>query len=256
MYYNEEIYLIENKIGDKNHHFEQYIKTYKIEPSHLGYIANYPIAKEGFETHTWRDLYIHLSNNIPNEENALWMAYLKYIKDVCSIFITDKPMNLQGMFSLYTFYRCLDEVFIFDTYAFRSALYDSLRDTNGGGNFLYTLRDGVMGKYFSVKLKKCHVKEAWGWLGVYFEREDPVICLGFCNREGWGKPIFNIINSDPFAIPEGTFASEPYEEDGAYWFDFKKYDEFDSLDLDGQIGLLRDFFKEAIMAVYNFKINS
>ncbi|MEY8607369.1 hypothetical protein E5360_09875 [Muribaculum intestinale] len=255
-YYKDETYLIENKIGDKNHHFEQYVKTFKIEPAHLGYIANYPIAKDGFQTHTWRELFLHLSKNVPEGEKELWTAYLEYIKDVCCIFITEKPMNLQGMFSLYTFYRCLDDVFVFDNDAFSSALYDSLKDTNGGGNFLCTPRDGVMGKYFSLKLKKCHVKKSWGWLGVYFDRMDPVICLGFCNREDWGKPVFNILNRDPDAIPEGNYASKPYEEDGAYWFDFKKNELFNDLDLDGQVKMLREFFQEAIMAVYNAKIKS
>ncbi len=113
-----------------------------------------------------------------------------------------------------------------------------------------------MGKYFSLKLKKCHVKKSWGWLGVYFDRMDPVICLGFCNREDWGKPVFNILNRDPDAIPEGNYASKPYEEDGAYWFDFKKNELFNDLDLDGQVKMLREFFQEAIMAVYNAKIKS
>lgn len=255
-YHNDETYLIENKIGDKNHHFEQYVKTFKIEPSHLGYIANYPIVKDGFDTHTWRELYFYLNKRVPDEEKQLWEAYLEYIKDVCCIFISHNPMNLQGMFSLYTFYRCLDDVFVFDNKVFTSSLYDSLKDTNGGGNFLCTPRDGVMGKYFYLKLKKCYVSDSYGWLGVYFEREDPVICLGFCNRDGWGKPVFNVINKNPDTIPEGDFATAPYEEDGAYWFDFKKNDEFNALELEDQIKLLRSFFEEVIMSVYNIKTQS
>lgn len=222
----------------------------------MGYIANYPIAKDGFDTHTWRELYYYVSKHVPNDEKQLWEAYLEYIKDVCCIFIPHNPMNLQGMYSLYTFYRCLDDVFVFDNEAFTSSLYDSLKNTNGGGNFLYSPRDGVMGKYFQLKLKKCYVSETWGWLGVYFDREDPVICLGFCNRDGWGKPIFNIINRKPDAISEGDFATAPYEEDGAYWFDFKKNEDFNTLELDGQIELLRSFFKEVVMSVYNIKTQS
>ena len=69
-------------------------------------------------------------------------------------------------------------------------------------------------------------------------------------------PLFNIININTDAIPEGNYASKPYEEDGAYWFDFKKNELFNTLDLNGQIKILRDFFQEVIMAIYSAKIKS
>lgn len=246
-------YLIENKIGDKNHHFEQYVKAYKIEPSQLGYIANYPIKKEGFNTRTWKELYLHLKDNIPVDEQPLWDAYLEYVKDVCYIYLPTKPMNLNGMTSLYTFYRGLDDVFAINRVEFESSLYDSRKDTKGGGNNYGSPRDGIMGKYFELKFKGIRINKTWGWMGVYFEREDPLTCIGFRYEEGWGKPVYSFLSQQEEGIPKGKLSTAPYEEDGAYWFDFKVPKNFDTISLDKQMKLLKDFFEEVVLSIYNAK---
>ena len=99
------VFLIECKIWDRNHHFEQYTKQFKIPNEQLGYITNYPMLKEGFSVRTWTELYIYIKNRIPKEEESLWNGYLEYLQEVCQIFIPKQAMNLDGMFSLYTFYR-------------------------------------------------------------------------------------------------------------------------------------------------------
>ena len=157
------------------------------------------------------------------------------------------------MFSLYTFYRSLDEVVSVVNDSFTSCLYNSLKDTNHGGNFLCEPRDGVMGKYFEVKFKNVKIKKSWGWLGVYFDRENPVICLGFCNREGWGKPVYSLLSPNLEDLSETIISSAPYEEDGAIWFDFKKYEEFEKASLDNQVGLLKEFFVDVIQTIKSQK---
>ena len=254
--YDGETYLIENKIGDKNHHFEQYIKTFKIDPSHLGYIANYPIAKEGFITHTWKDFYLYLQLIVPDEEASLWNAYLNYVKDVCYIYNPTKAMNLNGMNSLYTFIRCLEDVFAVDREEFTSELYSNRKDTKSGGNFLCRPLDGVMGKYFGLTFKGVHINKTWGWMGVYFERELPLICIGFRDEKNWGKPVYNFLSKSYQIIPEGKLCTAPYPEDGAYWYDFKAPKDFDKLSLEEQIKLLKDFFEETIISIYNAKKSS
>lgn len=249
---NQGIYLIENKINDKKHHFEQYIKTFNITADRLGYITNYPLLKAGFKIHTWREFYLYAKDHIPHEESDLWSSYLEYLKSVCDIFLTNKPMQLTGMFSLYSFYRSLDDVFVFDTDRFSSMVYNSKKDTNNGGNFLSTPRDGVMGKYFEIQFKKIGLTQTWGWMGVYFEREDPLICIGFCNRENWGRPIYNLLLKSKYDI-NGNFSKAPYEEDGAFWFEFSCSKQFDSLDLPNQIDLLRSFFEEVINIIYDIR---
>ena len=253
-------YLIECKIYDRNHHFEQYTKRFKIEPAQLGYITNYPLQKEGYTVHTWTELYIFLQKRIPKEESQLWVGYLDYLKDVCNIFITKAPMNLDGMFSLYSFYRCLDEVFVFDNERYTSALYDSRKDTNNGGNFTrQTPREGVMGKYFELKIKTGRMKKAWGWMGVYFEREHPLVCVGFDDREGWGKPVFDLMISQVDDMKAGRYFEAPYYDDetNAIWFDFSKASEFDKLtDSNKQVALLKRFLTEVFDTIYTLKQSS
>ena len=251
-------YLIECKIYDQKQHFEKYVSRFKITPSQLGYITNYPIRKQGFIVHTWTDLYIFLQKRIPVEEYSLWNGYLGYLKAVCSIFITEVPMNLDGMFSLYTFYQCLDKVFAFDNDRYSSFLYDSRKDTNNGGNFTgYTPREGVMGKYFEVTFKKIRIGTAWGWMGVYFEREHPLVCIGFDNRDGWGKSVFNLLKDRVDDMEAGEYYDTPYYEDNGIWFDFTKADEFNQLgNSKEQTALLKSFLREVLDTIYSIKQQS
>lgn len=251
--YEEDPYIIENKIEDRNQHFEQYVKTFKIDSSHLGYIANYKIVKTGFVTHTWKELYQYLQQNIPEEERTLWEAYLKYIKSVCYIYIPSKPMDLNGMNSLYTFYRCLDDVFAFDNEFFHSELYPYKRDTKSGGNIQGTPREGIMGKYFELEFKGIRVKKAWGWMGVYFNVEEPSIWIGFRNEDGWGQSIYRLLECN--RIKTGRLFSAPEEEDNAYWFRFKTPANFNELTLPKQEKLLKKFFENVMMAIYNAKVS-
>lgn len=251
------VFLIECKIWDRNHHFEQYTKTFGIPNEQLGYITNYPLLKEGFSVRTWTELYVHMKNRIPKEEESLWNGYLEYLKKICQIFIPKQPMNLDGMFSLYTFYRSLDEVFIADNESFSSSLYDSKRDTNSGGNFLCFPRDGVMGKYFEVNFKIIGMQQTWGWMGVYFEREHPQIYIEFDNREGWGKPVYDMLLNKVVGMNNGEMFSKPFEEEGAVWFEFNKAKEFNGLnDVSKQIDMLRSYFKEVLETIYKIKQES
>ena len=249
-------YLIECKIYDHNHHFEQYTNRFKIAPEQLGYITNYPLRKDGFTVHTWTELYVFLRKRVPTEEAPLWNGYLNYLKIVCNIFITETPMNLEGMFSLYTFYRSLDEVFAFDNEHYSSSLYDSRKDTNNGGNFTgNTPREGVMGKYFEVKFKKVRMKTAWGWMGVYFEREHPIVCVGFDHRDGWGKPVYDLLINN-LDEKDGIYFDAPYydDESDAIWFDFSKGEDFNQQnDSKKQIALLKSFLAEVFDAIYTLK---
>ena len=237
------IYLIECKIGDRNHHFEQYTTHYEIPNERLGYITNYPMRKEGFVVHTWTDLYLYLSKCIPQEELELWIGYLKYVKQVCNIFIPKQPMNLDGMYSLYTFYKLLDEVFVCDNEKFTSCIYA-------------TPREGVMGKYFEVEFKQSDIKKTWGWMVVYFEREHPLVCIGFDNRENWGKPIYDLLMDKNRCqnMNKGNCFDVPYEENGSIWFEFMKNEDFNTLKKPTeQIALLRSFYCEVLDAVFSIK---
>ena len=91
-------------------------------------------------------------------------------------------------------------------------------------------------------------------MGVYFEREHPLICIGFDNREGWGKPVYDLLFVKLDSIKKGKFFDKPYEESGAIWFDFNSADKFNDSDTPAkQISLLKSFFQEVLDVVYNTK---
>lgn len=250
------VFLIECKIWDRNHHFEQYTKQFKIPNDRLGYIANYPIVKEGFVVHNWTELYTYLKKHIPQQELELWSGYLEYIKRVCYIFIPEQPMNLDGMFSLYTFYRSLDEVIVCDSDKYTSILCGKSNTYYGSGLKL-SPKIGVMGKYFQVKFKKTRLKQTIGWIGVYFEREHPQICIGFDYWDDWGKPVYNLLCDNIEKTKKGKYHDGFYEEGGAIWFDFNKSEKFNNLDnVSKQIALLKSYFNEVLETIFKIKQES
>ena len=91
-------------------------------------------------------------------------------------------------------------------------------------------------------------------MGVYFEREHPQICIGFDYREGWGKPVYDLLLNKVDGMKKGKLCSKPYEEGGAIWFDFIQADKFNGLNSPSkQISLLRSYFNEVIETIYKIK---
>lgn len=247
-----DIYLIECKIWDRQQHFDKYIKDFDIPPNRLGYITNYPLEVKGFNVKTWTQLFQYLKAKIPSDESdesRLWNAYLVYLQKVCSIFIPTKPMNTDGMYSLYEFYQCLDSIFSCDNDLFTSCSYEKndMQETNFGGNRTHGKpNNGLLGKYFEIDFKGHLSKKSWGWMGVYFHFEEPMICIGF--RDDWGKSVYNKLIPEIDAIPKGKMYSKPYEEgEGVVWFDFTQNKRLNKLtNPNSQIKLLKSFFVEVM----------
>ena len=94
-------------------------------------------------------------------------------------------------------------------------------------------------------------------MGVYFEREKPVICIGFDNREGWGEPVYRLLKPQLANMKKGKFFDIAYEDANSIWFDFNKVDEFNILDNPSkQISLLRSYFFEVLDTIYSIKQNA
>src|SRR5690554_3612780 len=55
-----DIFLIEVKIYDTKHHFDQYTDAFNIPKSHLGYITNYNLWQNGYSVKTWKVFYEYL----------------------------------------------------------------------------------------------------------------------------------------------------------------------------------------------------
>lgn len=103
---NNPLYIIEVKINDKNHHFEQYKKEYEVLPDHFGYITNYELKKDGgYQVRQWETLYDYLLEHI-NDEDKLIKGYCEYIKQVCGFVKFKGPMRLNSIYnSLFEFIK-------------------------------------------------------------------------------------------------------------------------------------------------------
>ena len=249
-----EVYLIEIKLYDPHHHFGQYEQDFGIPASHLGYITNYPLQKEGYTVRTWEELYYYLHRLLPadGEERNVWLAYLAYMKQVCSIYKRPEKMDLKGMYSLYAFMQELRRLVNRDTETYHAEWYGSKQDTHGGGNRFVAMRDGAAGCYFSLKYKHAPIAESWVWIGVYFKEESPSICLCFENCDGWGKPVCDLLPREKApAVAVGDYAGVPYYDSGSLWFNLSdaRLAEFDASDFDRQVEILGAFIDEVARTV-------
>lgn len=250
----EDIYLVENKIYDKNHHFGQYDTAFGIPAERLGYIANYPMVQAGYTVHTWDEFYHHLQHLQPEdaEEQVLWHAYLEYVKNVCSIYERPEKMDLKGMYSLYVLMKELPKLVNNQTDTYVSEYYNSRIDTHRDGNIQGSMRDGIAGCYFHVKYANDAIPECWSWIGVYFDREDPLFCICFENNPGWGKSVCDLLTPEKVAtLPAGNFYGSTYYDEGHLWFNMSdaKLAEFQTTNLDDQIALLKGFQGEVLTII-------
>lgn len=262
--YNGSHFLIENKIYDREQHFEEYIKVFNIPNNHLGYITNYPLKVDGFSVHTWRMFYNYLTKLIPEEESDLWEAYLAYLCKCCNLSISNYSMQIPQIYSLFTLYHCIEEITdfnceYFQTYAEDNAFNKGWFSNRAGGNFQGSPKDGIMGKYFHVSFKKSSIKDTYGWFGIYFCHEEPEICIAFFNFEDCGWPVYErlwslYVNN---IMLEGLLCSDPYLDDTddpratpePFFFDFLPPEDFGGKTLDEQKKILRQFFSEVLTKI-------
>ena len=86
---NKKEYIIEIKIDDKNHHFEQYERDF--DTAKLGYIANYKIPpyKDICIPKTWEQLHDYfiqiVTTNYNKKDCAEIKQFLAYLRRVCNI---------------------------------------------------------------------------------------------------------------------------------------------------------------------------
>lgn len=214
-----ELFIVEVKIWDGSHHFEQYKKIldeqnkkYGKEEDNwkrLGYIANYEDVKniqvEGFEeaknlcpVYTWKDFVTELEKYSGFDDPAI-SAYVEYVKRVCPYddFNLEenkqlKPDGFNSVLSGFSFVQDFENAVVkaikeFNKYDL-SPYYKSPR---------YFISQHRMGHFFEFNLtvKKeenesaLDTKRVWGWIGAYYRNEGAVVCVEFEDRDGWGKPV-------------------------------------------------------------------
>lgn len=242
------LYIIENKIGDQNHHFGQYDKSFGVTPERFGYIANYiisqPDPEKPYPIRTWESFYKLLGTISveSEEEQSLINGYRAYLKSVCNIIEFTKPMNIEGIYSLYQLMEILNKLCKREEDNYTISVY------NRGRTYDNKYADHtVTGINFELNLKNSQL-QAWGWIGIYFSEEIPTICIGFCNKENWGKPVCDLIEKAE-NLNDGRYSSAPDEDGDAYWFYYidekETYEEwFNKLSLDEQTNQLKLFMDE------------
>ena len=207
------VYLVEVKIWDGGHHFEQYHEILKEEGAgdkewaRLGYIANYSLrdvcvcengmsrkaSELGCGLHTWKEF----ANRLESYDclgDSLVQGYLGYLKSVCpydDFKVESWKGDLCDFLFVKRFYSSLESAIR----ATECKIYNSSRAT----------RDRAwMGQYFEWAFGDNPVP-VWGWLGVYYTNDGAELCVEFEDREGWGRPVCDAVRQrQPLAVKNGA----------------------------------------------------
>jgi hypothetical protein len=158
-------YLLEVKIGGRNHHFQQYNKTF---PNAIkSCIANYGIPEEkGWKIKNWKDFSKLIDNKAaecPGDEKKILLGYSSYLDSViCNVEV--KQMNFENIGSLASFYACLSEIGQ-NTSLVSLSEYKSLS----------AVKSDRYGKYFYYNNRKN--EPVYFWIGLYIEDNPSIYFL-------------------------------------------------------------------------------
>lgn len=252
----ESIYIIENKINDTNQHFGQYDEAFDVDPSQFGYITNYKILNKDVKTkayqlRTWEQLYDKFMDNLPEDEKEkeLWLGYLEYIKSVCNLVKIEKPMRLDGIYSLYCLMEIFEKLSDRDDANFELSIYSSNSFCGSKAS-----RNGFTGVNFEVKYKAPLVKqkcEIWGWIGIYYNSTEPCIAIEFKNTQGWGKDFCDLVLPYKSKWSDGSTFLKPYFEEKEFLtFELSEelHQKFEkSQDVAEQEKILKQFMDEVLL---------
>ena len=225
---SDDIFLVEVKIYDTNHHFDQYTLEFEIPKSNLGYITNYNLYQNEYSVKTWKGLFEYLDNEIDkltDDEKLLFSAYLTYISNICSIRKITNKMDLKNLQTILDFNETLKEVTNFETSTFRIE------------NYKQDIKGYRTGYYFKVTDLTEKKKDIWIWIGAYFGTDNHQICIAVESGEGWGKPFYDIIDPKLIENEDNTYFFYP-TQDTNYFNSLETYGE--------QKQYLKDFLIEVV----------
>jgi len=192
---NGTVYIVEFKIWDGNHHFNEYVQILEKDENggkdkasqRLGYIANYSLEdhKNAFgacSLHTWKEFEDALAGE--NVHDLQIQGYLEYLKRVCP----NEDFDLQNWkFDLANFAQ------VKAFYAWLEAAIEAV--DKGADCKLYTRssRDFKnkewMGRFFEFTYKP--QQRVWAWIGVYYTNKGAELCVEFEDLKGWGRHVCN-----------------------------------------------------------------
>jgi len=205
-------YIVEVKIWDGNHHFEQYYdildgrgeaegntspRTDNKIWRRLGYIANYESVKdvkvgtfdkksiEVCRVATWKEFLEGLSLYAYFDDSAI-KAYAEYVKHVSPFDDFKVPehwvIETEDFKAIKTFDDNLKAVIAQNAgvklYTGSPRRFRSMQWM--GQFFEWTIGDGNM---------ELAGKKVWGWIGARYTDKGAVVCVEFEDMSGWGKPV-------------------------------------------------------------------
>ena len=149
-------------------------------------------------------------------------------------------MELKGIYSLYCFNQILKSATNRSTENFTLSYYSK------------DFKEYYFGYKFKVEASQ--KEDIWLNVGVWFDRENPVITIEVWKNEGWGKPFYEIIEKGKSHIE--NYAGHPYLENSEYYYfegTEKFYNEFENaIDAEAQ----EEFFCKFVDEVVNFYVKS
>lgn len=212
-------YIVEVKIWDGKHHFDDYFDILKKSASNdatedevwrrLGYIANYESVKDVEVTigdrrqkvkglcrvTTWKEFCdaLQAANYF---EHPVISAYTAYVKRVCPFdgftVPEDWTIRVNDFKDIKKFDAILKGVVEPTTYAKETS---SLSGVSGVKLYTGSPRRfrsmQWMGQLFEWKItsRALSGKKVWGWIGARYTDKGAVVCVEFEDMSGWGKPV-------------------------------------------------------------------
>lgn len=244
--YNDEIYVIEVKKGDRNHHFGQYEIDFDIDKSHFGYITNYYCAEGkalGYDVKTWTEFYdvLEQSENL----DCLSKSYLSYLRIVCGITKYNSIMDLKSLKSIPQFFQTMDKIVAKEAQNLHISPLDEKR---GAWNYSY--------KGFGINRKVNNEHLTNGYFLLCYNGQH-IISIGIASCAGLSvKDIEKEAKNEHF-----SYSNVPYI--ATDWWGYLWYDLSDSAmdDLQNaksiaeQENVLANFLKEVIESIRRFEKN-
>lgn len=224
-------YLIEVKIGDRNHHFGQYEDAYGIDRKRLGYITNYYChegLEQGYDVKTWEDFYDSL---IESESDELSLGFAAYIKSVCKIIRYKTPMRFENLHSLTQFMKIAKDIVC----------------KNGFPNTRQFCYPNSMFEWFGIKDSGDKDGYVAAHLGIWFDN-DVAITFGISNNQEFSNKLL----ANKHIFDTATYCGHPYADPNwnktDVWIELK--DDWmtklsQAADPEVQRNILQSFFIEA-----------
>ena len=193
-----EVFIVEVKIWDGNHHFDQYFGILRDRNNgcadfdsvcvwqHLGYIANYEINEAngksivdlGCNVTTWMK-FVNRLEQYHSFNDSLIESYVRYVKAVCpfdAFNVDDYLLNADDFKKVRSLTQDIEAAI---------EVSDRCHRYNGSTRYFYS--QYRMGRFFSLAIDDD--RTAWGWFGVYYLASGVSICIEFEDRDGWGRIV-------------------------------------------------------------------